>query len=65
MSGPTNEKELIAAYERAAARKAAEDSLSPQDKAFLETLRKRWFALGKTEDFALVKRLFLESRGAT
>jgi hypothetical protein len=58
----TNEQEFAAAVARTQARKDAEDSLSPQDAAFLETLRKRWFALGKTEDFALVKRLFLESR---
>lgn len=63
MAGPTNEKELIEAHARAAARKAAEDSLSAPDKAFLSALQDRWFAVGKTEDFALVKRLFLESRG--
>ena len=62
MSKPTNDSEFAAAVARTQARKDAEDSLSPQDAAFLETLRKRWFALGKTEDFALVKRLFLESR---
>ena len=58
----TNKDEFAAAVARTQARKDAEDALSPQDAAFLETLRKRWFALGKTEDFALVKRLFLESR---
>lgn len=62
MSKPTNSDEFAAAVARTQARKDAEDALSPQDAAFLETLRKRWLALGKTEDFALVKRLFLESR---
>lgn len=63
MSKPTNSDEFAEAYARTEARKAAEDNLSPQDAAFIETLRKRWFPMGKTEDFALVKRLFLESRG--
>lgn len=63
MTKATNADEFAGAYARTQARKAAEDALSKQDAAFLETLRQRWFALGKTEDFALVKRLFLESRG--
>lgn len=64
MAGATNEAEMLAAHRRAEARKAAEDNLSPEDKAFLSKLKDRWFALGKTEDFALVKRMFLDSRGS-
>lgn len=62
MSRATNDKEFADAVLRAHARKDAEDALSPQDAAFLKTLKDRWFPMGKTEDFALVKRLFLESR---
>ena len=62
MSKPTNATEFDAAVARTQARKAAEEALSPQDAAFLEALRHRWFAIGKTEDFALVKRLLLETR---
>ena len=63
MSKPTNSNEFDAAIARTQARKDAEDALSPQDAAFLTALKNRWFPMGKTEDFALVKRLFLESRG--
>lgn len=57
----TNEKEFAAATERANARKAAEDALPEQDKAFLASLRQRWFPMGKTEDYALIKRMLLEA----
>lgn len=63
MSRATNHDELVAAHKRAEARKAAEDALSPQDQAFLKALADRWFPLGKTEDFAIVKKLFIASRG--
>jgi hypothetical protein len=63
MSKPTNSDEFEAAMARTQARKDAEDSLPDQDKAFLKALQNRWFPMGKTEDFALVKRLFLETRG--
>jgi hypothetical protein len=63
MSGPTNEKELIEAHRRAEARKATEEALSAEDKAFLKALQNRWFPLGKTEDFQIVKKIFIESRG--
>lgn len=60
----TNHNELIEAHKRAEARKAKEDALSAEDKAFLQALQNRWFPLGKTEDFAIVKKLFIDSRGA-
>jgi hypothetical protein len=63
MSKATNADDFAAATERAQARKDAEDALTTQDKAFLKELQNRWFPMGKTEDFALVKRLFIESRG--
>jgi len=63
MTKATNSDEFDAAMARTQARKDAEDGLSPQDAAFLTALKNRWFPLGKTEDFALVKRLFIESRG--
>ena len=63
MSKATNEQDFAAATERAEARRLAETSLSPEDRAFLNALKQRWFPMGKTEDFALVKRLFIESRG--
>lgn len=59
----TNEEEFAAAVARTQARKTAEENLSPEDKAFLKALQNRWFPLGKTEDFALVKKLFIDSRG--
>ena len=62
MTKPTNADEFAGAVARAQSRKAAEDALSAQDAAFLETLRQRWFAIGKTEDFALVKKLLIETR---
>jgi hypothetical protein len=48
---------------RTQARKDQEDSLSDQDKAFLKALQDRWFPVGKTEDYTLVKRMLIESRG--
>ncbi len=63
MTKATNADEFAEAVARTQARKDAEDALSPQDAAFLKVLKDRWFPMGKTEDFALVKRLFLESRG--
>lgn len=64
MTAPTNIDELIDAHARAEARKAAEDALPEEAKAFLKALQNRWFPLGKTEDFAIVKKLFIDSRGA-
>lgn len=46
----------------AARRRAAFDALPDEDKAFLAELRQAWFPRGKTEDYATVKRLLLESR---
>jgi hypothetical protein len=63
MTKATNAEDFAAATTRAQARKDAEDALSTQDKTFLKALKDRWFPMGKTEDFALVKRLFIESRG--
>lgn len=63
MTKATNDQDFAAAVARAEARRLAEENLSPEDLAFLNTLKQRWFALGKTEDFALVKRLFIDSRG--
>lgn len=57
----TNDKEFAGAVDRAAARKAAEDALPVEDKAFLESLRQRWFPMGKMEDYSLVKRMLLEA----
>lgn len=61
MSGPTNKAELLAAHERAQARKVAEESLPPEALAFLKALQNRWFALGKTEDYALVKKMLVDA----
>lgn len=61
MSAPTNRDEVIAAHARAAARKAAEEALPPEAQAFLKALQNRWFPMGKTEDYALVKKMLVEA----
>lgn len=65
MSKPTNAPEFEAAMERAAARKAAEEALPEQARAFLKALQHRWFPLGKTEDYESVKRLLLAAWSET
>jgi hypothetical protein len=64
MSKATNDQDYAAAYQRAEARKEAKANLSPQDTAFLNALKQRWFPLGKTEDYQIVERLLIESRVA-
>jgi len=61
MTEPTNKAELLAAHQRAAARKVAEDSLPPEALAFLKALQNRWFPLGKTEDYALIKKMLVDA----
>jgi hypothetical protein len=61
MSEPTNKAELLAAMKRAEARKVAEEALPPEAQAFLKALQNRWFPLGKTEDFALIKKMLVEA----
>ena len=61
----TNEAEFAAAMARAQSRKDAEDALPDEAKAFLKALQKRWFPMGKTEDFALVKRLLIDAWSKT
>lgn len=46
---------------RAEARKVAEDALPPEALAFLKALQHRWFPLGKTEDYALIKKMLIEA----
>jgi len=60
----TNKDHFAAAMERAVARKAAEDALSSEDQAFLKALRDRWFPMGKTEDYTIVKKMLIETRVA-
>jgi hypothetical protein len=61
MSEATNKAELLAAMKRAEARKVAEEALPPEAQAFLKALQNRWFPLGKTEDFALIKKMLVEA----
>jgi hypothetical protein len=61
MSQATNKAELLAAMKRAEARKVAEEALPPEAQAFLKALQNRWFPLGKTEDFALIKKMLVEA----
>jgi hypothetical protein len=61
MSEATNKAELLAAMKRAEARKVAEEALPPEAQAFLKALQNRWFPLGKTEDFALIKKMLTEA----
>jgi hypothetical protein len=61
MSEATNKAELLAAMKRAEARKVAEQALPPEAQAFLKALQNRWFPLGKTEDFALIKKMLVEA----
>lgn len=61
MSEATNKAELLAAMKRAEARKVAEETLPPEAQAFLKALQNRWFPLGKTEDFALIKKMLVEA----
>jgi len=63
MTKATNDRDFAAAVQRAEARRLAEESLSPEDQSFLNALKQRWFPMGKTEDYALVKKMFIESRG--
>jgi hypothetical protein len=46
---------------RTQARKDAEDALPPEAKAFLKALQHRWFPVGKTEDYDLVKRTLIDA----
>ena len=61
MSEPTNKAELAAAMKRAEARKVAEENLPPEARAFLKDLQNRWFPMGKTEDYALVKKMLINA----
>jgi hypothetical protein len=61
MSKATNDQDYAAAVERAQARKQAEDNLPPEALAFLNALKHRWFPMGKTEDYALIKRMLVEA----
>lgn len=65
MTKPTNADELIAAHQRAQARKDAEDALPPEAKSFLKALQDRWFPMGKTEDYALIKRMLIDAWSKT
>lgn len=65
MTKPTNADEFTAAVERAQARKDAEDALPVEAQAFLKALQSRWFPLGKTEDYALVKRMLIDAWSKT
>lgn len=59
MTKATNEQDFAAAIARAQARKEAEENLPPEARAFLKALKHRWFAIGKTEDYALVKKMLV------
>lgn len=61
MTKATNEQDFAAAYKRAQARKEAQENLPPEAHAFLNALKHRWFPMGKTEDYALVKKMLLEA----
>lgn len=61
MTKATNEQDFAAAVERAQARKEAEEQLPPEAHAFLNALKHRWFPMGKTEDYALVKKMLVEA----
>ena len=61
MSKSTNDAEFAAAVARAASRKAAEEALPPEARAFLKALQHRWFPMGKTEDYALVKKMLIDA----
>lgn len=61
MSKATNDKEFADALLRAHARKEAEEALPPEAHAFLKALQHRWFPLGKTEDYDLVKRTLIDA----
>jgi hypothetical protein len=61
MSKATNSEEFAAAMARTQARKDAEDALPPEAKAFLNALQHRWFPVGKTEDYDLVKRTLIDA----
>jgi hypothetical protein len=65
MSKPTNADVFIEAYARAEARKAAEEALPEQNRAFLKALQQRWFPLGKTEDYEIVKKLLIAAWSET
>lgn len=61
MTKMTNDKEFSDAVLRAQARKNAEDALPPEAKSFLKALQDRWFPMGKTEDYALIKRMLIDA----
>ena len=61
MSKATNSEDFAAAMARAQSRKDAEESLPEEAKAFLKALQHRWFPLGKTEDYDLVKRMLVDA----
>lgn len=61
MSKATNSEDFAAAVERAQARKDAEEALPAEARAFLKALQHRWFPLGKTEDYDLVKRTLIDA----
>lgn len=61
MTKMTNDKDFAAAVARTQARKDAEDALPLEAKAFLKALQHRWFPLGKTEDYDLVKRMLVDA----
>lgn len=57
----TNKDAFAEAMSRAAARKAAKDTMPAENEAFLKALRDRWFPLGKTEDYILIERMLTEA----
>ncbi len=61
MTKSTNDKEFADAVARAHARKAAEEALPAEAQAFLKALQNRWFPMGKTEDYALVKKMLIDA----
>lgn len=65
MTKMTNDQEFAAAVARTQARKDAEEALPPEAKSFLKALQDRWFPLGKTEDYALVKRMLIDAWSKT
>lgn len=61
MTKATNAEDFAAAVARTQARKDAEANLPEEAKAFLKALQHRWFPLGKTEDYDLVKRTLIDA----
>lgn len=61
MTKATNEQLFAGAVRRARARTVAEESLPPEANAFLASLHARWSAIGRLEDYEIVKRLLVEA----